>query len=165
MPRISEELSKSKQEFVLGILTSNPKLTVREVQEQLKVKFAGVKGGESMNPRTVLDLRNGLLNPQTSPIVTMETAESTETIVTPEVVPDVQTAVGPEAVDEVLAANPPPTPPSPVIQVAAPEPKAAIVPEEGVTYRKVDLGLVQITDADGRTYLRKAEPKTETESA
>lgn len=143
MPRISKELSEQKKNFVIAKFKENPAFTIREIQEFLKVQFAGIKGGETMNPATVLSLRNGPSISQGSPIVSTEppteaigtTMGSTETIVTPE--PSTEGII------------------SPVVQVAAPKPQPEIVPVEGETYR-VESGFVQITDATG-TYIRKVE--------
>lgn len=171
MPRISRELSQQKKDFVIAKFQENPNYTIREIQEFLKVKFAGIKGGETMNPATVLELRKGVDGSQTSPIVANEppddkttvieasgtTTSSTETIVTPRsellTQADVEEAFATAALP-VLTVTREDDAPSPVVQVAAPKPQPAIVPEEGVTYI-VDRSWIQVTDEKG-TCIRKA---------
>ena len=164
MARISKQLSETKQAFVIGLFTTNPNLTIREIQEKLKVQFAGQKGGETMNPATVLNLRNSVRNPtQQSPIVpgVMPETEatfsapvaieaSTETIVEPTTTPE--KVLTQADVDEAFA-------PAPVVQAAPREPAVAVVPVEGETFT-VESGYVQVTDADGRTHIRKGTVTT-----
>ena len=170
MARISKQLSETKQAFVIGLFTTNPNLTIREIQEKLKVQFAGQKGGETMNPATVLNLRNGVRNPtQQSPIVpgVMPETEatfsapvtveaSTETIVEPTPTTTIGDLVSP---NYSAITDTDPTPPSPVVQAAPREPAVAVVPVEGETYT-VEAGYVQVTDADGRVSIRKGTVTT-----
>lgn len=158
MARISRDLSTQKKTFVLGLFAVNPKLTIREVQEQLKVKFAGVKGGETMNPATVLELRNGPDVSQGSPIVAAMPDDSTQTVIDPSApvtldsgttTGSTETIVTPDKTTVVEAGTT-----SPVVQVAAPKPEP-VVPVEGETFI-IKTGYVQVTDANG-TYIRKVE--------
>lgn len=70
MPRISRELAAKKESFVAGLFATNPALTIREVQDALKVEFQ-----QTMNPATILKLRSGLTK-QDSPIVVAGEQES-----------------------------------------------------------------------------------------
>lgn len=71
MPRISRELAAKKESFVAGLFATNPTLTIREVQEALKVEFQ-----QTMNPATILKLK-GNITRQDSPIVVNEQVETT----------------------------------------------------------------------------------------
>lgn len=101
MPKISKQKSEEKQSFVLGLLTDNPKLTVREIQESLKVKFA-----QTMNPATIAVLKKKLEGGD-SPIVV---AGQTETVPTPEPTAEVAAtpavAVEPEVVVTATVSTP-----------------------------------------------------------
>jgi len=160
MARISAELSKTKQAFVTGLFTTNPNLTIREIQEKLKVQFAGIKGGETMNPQTVLDLRNSVRNPtQQSPIVE-GVPPDTEAVFSPTVtIENAVEAVPTTTIGDLVSPNysaitdTDPTPPTPVVQAAPREPTAAIVPVEGETFVTVPVNIV--TDSNG-THVQSA---------
>lgn len=171
MARISRDLSTQKKNFVLSLFAVNPKLTIREVQEKLKVQFAGIKGGETMNPATVLELRKGPDASQGSPIVAAVPDDSTQTVIDPATpvaldsgttTGSTETIVTPTTtIGDLVSSNysaitdNDPTPPSPVVQVAAPKPEPTVTPVEGETF-VVKTGYVQVTDANG-TYIRKVE--------
>lgn len=96
MPRISRELAAKKESFVAGLFATNPALTIREVQDALKVEFQ-----QTMNPATILKLRNGLTK-QDSPIVVAGEQESDPSLLVNVLKPEDTTPVGELAAEEVV---------------------------------------------------------------
>lgn len=165
MARISRDLSSQKKTFVTGLFAVNPKLTIREVQEKLKEKFAGIKGGETMNPATVLELRKGIDLSQTSPIVAAVPDDSTQTVIDPAtpVTLDSGTTTGSTETIVTPSTETIVEPVSPVVQVAAPKPQPEVTPVEGETYRIVTVN--QVTDANGTRIESTNATETQPEAA
>jgi hypothetical protein len=69
MPRISRELAAQKEAFVLGLLASNPAITMKEIQDEVKTKF-----GANMNAVKIGQLKAKLAN-KDSPVVAATEAE------------------------------------------------------------------------------------------
>jgi len=129
MPRISKEKSQEKQSFVMGLLATNPSLTIREIQEKLKETF-----NQTMNPATILTLRKSVTTGTDSPAVTPEPPMAAEAATPPTPVeapvdmpivvasaPAVETAPDASAMEKVPVvqfdkpAAPPVTPVTPVV--------------------------------------------------
>lgn len=137
MPRISREAAALKETFVLGLFATNPTLTMKEVQEQVKAKF-----NQAMNATRILQLRDSLTK-KDSPIVVAGQVEG-ETAVTPVATAPAETVPTPETETTFS----PPTP------IPAPEPLSA-TPGEPVV--KV---VEQVTTVDG-TFVREPQPAKE----
>lgn len=148
MPRISREAAAAKESFVMSLFATNPAITNKEVQDAIKTKFGG-----AMNADKVKDLKaraTGTTSIATTLPMAQVEPESTETIVTPEPVQaqaeSPQTVVTPETES--------PFTPTPVVQVAAPKPIAAVEPVDPVL-----IPMEQVTDGNG-TYIRAPTPET-----
>jgi len=148
MPRISREAALAKESFVMSLFATNPAITNKEVQDAVKTKFGG-----AMNADKVKDLKARATG--TTPIATtlpmaqVEPAvESTETIVAPE--PVQAQAAEPTVTPETET----PFTPTPVVQVAAPKPIAAVEPVDPVL-----IPMEQVTDGNG-THIRAPTPET-----
>lgn len=148
MPRISREAAAAKESFVMSLFATNPAITNKEVQDAVKTKFGG-----AMNADKVKDLKARATG--TTPIATTlpmaqvepaDAVESTEGIVTPEPVQAAEPMVTPETET--------PFTPTPVVQVAAPKPIAAVEPVDPVL-----IPMEQVTDGTG-TYIRAPTPET-----
>ena len=133
MPRISREAAAAKESFVLSLLTDNPALTPKEIQEAVKAKFGG-----AMNADRVKALRASLTG---SPPPSTETP-STETIAEP-------AALAPAAL---APPAPEPQPPVELASTPAPTPTA---PTEPPVITVVE----QVTDQNG-TYIRPVQSDT-----
>jgi hypothetical protein len=141
MPRISKEAAAAKQSFVLGLYATNPTLTMKEVQEQVKAQFGG-----AMNAVKILELKNSLLN-KDSPIVLAGPEPTPATLTEAHVAEAFPT--------EVLTVNHVDAPVEPLKVTSiltAPKPLAAEPPGE-VTVRIME----QVTTADG-TFVREPQP-------
>ena len=74
--RISKTLQDVRKAEVLGLLTTNPKMTIKQVNEALKAKF-----GRAMHPKYIQEIRRGLVTPPTETQVDQKALDSAKLVV------------------------------------------------------------------------------------